>query len=95
VLFRATGPSLQGQVSGAMADPTLELHDGNGNLLGSNDNWPDALNAAEIQATGLAPTNNKESAILTTLPGANYTAIVRGAGNTTGIAVSEAFKLNN
>jgi hypothetical protein len=95
VLFRATGPSIQGQVSGALLDPTLELHDGNGAQLASNDNWRDALNASEIEATGLAPSDNNESAILMTLPPANYTAIVRGAGGTTGVAVSEAFKLSN
>jgi hypothetical protein len=87
---------VSGRLNAAAQDPTLELHDGNGNQLASDDNWRDALNATEIEATGLAPTNNNESAILmTALPGANYTAIVRGANNRTGIAVSEAFKLNN
>jgi hypothetical protein len=95
VLFRATGPSIQNQVPGALPDPTLELHDSNGTILGTNDNWRDALNATEIANTGLAPTNDAESAILMTLPPANYTSIVRGANGATGIAVSEAFKLNN
>jgi hypothetical protein len=95
VLFRATGPSLQGQVSDFLADPFLELHDANGVTLMMNDDWREAPNAADIEATGLAPKNNKESAILMTLPAANYTSVVRGVGNTTGIGVAEAFKLNN
>ena len=95
IVFRAIGPSLQGQVSGFLADPFLELHDANGNTLMTNDDWQQAPNAAEIQAAGLAPTNSKESAILMILPPANYTSIVRGVGNTTGIGVAEAYKLNN
>ena len=88
VIVRAIGPSLASFVSGAMADPTLELHDGNGGLLASNDNWR-SDQQDEIIATGVAPTDDLESAIVTMLPanGAQYTAIVRGAGNTTGIAV--------
>jgi hypothetical protein len=60
----------------------------------TNDNWPDAPNAAEIQATGLAPPDDHESAILMTLPAGNYTTIVRGKNGTTGIALAEAYKLN-
>lgn len=95
VLFRATGPSIQNQVPGALLDPILELHDANGAQLASNDNWGEASNAAEISGTGLAPANDKESAILMTLPAASYTSIVRGTNGTTGIALSEAFKLND
>jgi hypothetical protein len=98
VLFRALGPSVKvngNPVPGALQDPTLELHDGNGATMATNDNWSDAPNAAEIQATGLAPPDNHESAILMTLPPANYTTVVRGVGNTTGIALAEAYKLNN
>jgi hypothetical protein len=95
VVFRAIGPSLQGQLPGVLADPFLELHDSNGTTLMTNDDWQQAPNAAEIQAAGLAPSNNKESAILMTLPPSNYTSIVRGVGNTTGIGVAEAYKLNN
>jgi hypothetical protein len=71
------------------------LHDGNGALLSGNDNWRNASNAAEIEATGLAPVNNNESAILMPLGAGNYTSIVRGVNGTTGIAVSEAYKLDN
>jgi hypothetical protein len=96
VLFRAIGPELTAQgVANALQDPTLELHDGNGNLLRSNDNWRDAPNAAEIQATGLAPTDDRESAILLVLTPGNYTAIVRGVNDTTGVALAEAYKLTN
>jgi hypothetical protein len=98
VLFRALGPSVKvngAPVPGSLADPTLELHDGNGALLLSNDNWKDAPNASDIQATGLAPSDDRESAILTTLTSGNYTTIVRGVNGTTGIGLAEAYKLNN
>jgi len=92
VVVRAIGPSLP--VSGALSDPTLELHDGNGASLESNDNWVDSPNKQAIIDRGLAPANNAESAIIRSLPPANYTAIVRGANNGTGIAVVEAYALN-
>lgn len=98
ILFRALGPSVKingAPVPGALQDPTLELHDGNGTLLLSNDNWRDALNSAEIQSTGLAPPDDRESAILMTLTPGNYTTVVRGVNGTTGIGLAEAYKLNN
>jgi hypothetical protein len=76
-------------------DPVLELHDGNGATMATNDNWKSASNAAEIQATGLAPSDDRESAILMPFSAGNYTTILRGVNNTTGIAVAEAYKLNN
>ena len=82
-------------VPGALQDPTLELHDGNGAILLSNDNWKDAPNAADIQATGLAPSDDRESAILMTLAPGNYTTIMRGVNRTTGIGLAEAYKLDN
>ena len=89
VLFRALGPSLQSSgVTDALLDPTLELHDGNGTLLMSNNNWRQAPNVAEIQATGLPPPDDRESAILMALPPGNYTAITRGVNRTTGIALN-------
>jgi hypothetical protein len=95
VLFRATGPSLTGKgVPGALQDPILELHDGNGTLRETNDNWQEAANASEIQATGLAPADPRESAILVTLDPDNYTSIVRGVNRTTGIAVAEAYRVD-
>jgi hypothetical protein len=93
MLVRAVGPSLSGfGVPNALQDPTLELHDGNGGLLASNDDWR-ATQQTAIEATGLAPSNIKESAILAPLSPGSYTAIVRGAGNTTGVALVEVYKL--
>ena len=63
--------------------------------LRASDNWQQASNASDIQATGLAPFDPKESAILMTLSAGNYTSILRGKNNTTGIALSEAYKLDN
>ena len=98
VLFRALGPSVKsnGQpVPGTLQDPILELRDANGVQLQSNDDWQQASNASEIQATGLAPPDPKESAILMSLTAGNYTTILRGVNRTTGIALSEAYKLDN
>jgi hypothetical protein len=94
VLLRALGPTLtQFGVTGVLADPTMELHNGAGTLLLSNDNWKDTQQAA-ISATGLAPPNDLESAILSNLASGNYTAIVRGKNNTTGVALVEAYDLD-
>ncbi|PZR71333.1 MAG: hypothetical protein DLM73_16165 [Chthoniobacterales bacterium] len=96
VLCTGLGPSLQSSIPGALNDPTLELHDGNGALLMGNDDWRTAPNAAEIQATGLAPKDDREAAILMTLSAGNYTTIVRGVNRaTTGIGLAEVFKLDN
>ena len=98
VLFRALGPSVKSggtTVPGALANPEMDLFDANGTLLRSNDNWRDASNATEITDTGLAPPDNNESAILLSLGPGNYTAVVRGVSRTTGIALAEAYKLNN
>jgi hypothetical protein len=73
----------------------MEVRDGNGGLLRSNDDWQQATNASDIQATGLAPSNSKESAVLLSLPAGNYTSVVRGVNNTMGIALSETYKLDN
>ena len=93
VVVRALGPSLDSLgVSGALADPTLELHDSNGAILAANDNWQDTQ-AVELQGTGLAPSDSREAATLAWLiPGA-YTAIVRGNGAQTGIGLIEAYCL--
>ncbi len=93
VLIRAVGPSLP--VPGKLEDPLLELRDGNGGLLQSNDNWR-SDQEAEIIATTIPPSNDLESAIVHTLPanGAAYTAIVRGVDGSTGIAVVEVYALN-
>jgi hypothetical protein len=90
VIVRAIGPSLP--APGALGDPTLELHDGNGALVAFNDNWR-SDQEAEIIATGIPPTNNLESAIMRDVAPGNYTAIVRGVNSTTGVAVVEAYGL--
>jgi hypothetical protein len=79
-------------VPNALQNPTLELHDGSGALIDANDNWR-TDQQAEILATNLAPTDDRESAILWSLPPGNYTAIVRGSGNSTGVALVEAYQL--
>jgi hypothetical protein len=93
VIVRAIGPSLN--VPGKIADPTLELRDGNGALIDANDNWKESPNKQAIIDSTIPPTNDLESAVVATLPANNssYTAIVRGANNTTGIAVVEIYAL--
>ncbi|MBA3571100.1 MAG: Ig-like domain-containing protein [Pyrinomonadaceae bacterium] len=94
ILVRALGPSLAASgVSGALEDPTLELHDSNGGLLGANDNWKDTQ-SADIIATGIPPTDDREAAIVATLTEGAYTAIVRGANGTVGVALVEAYQLS-
>ena len=96
VIVRAIGPSLsQHGLSDVLADPTLELHDRNGALLRSNDNWQDdPSQASQIRASGLAPSSNLESAIIATLQPGNYTAIVRGKNSRQGIALAEVYDLD-
>jgi hypothetical protein len=95
MLFRAIGPALHAfGVSGELPDPLLSLYNANGILLRSNDNWRTATNHAQVQASGLAPTDNRESAILVTLPPGSYTAIVRGVNGITGVALAEVYMLH-
>jgi hypothetical protein len=94
VLLRALGPTLtQFGVTGVLADPTLDLRDGTGGPIASNDDWKDTQQAA-INGTGLAPPNDLESAILHTFTPGNYTAIVRGKNNTTGVGLVEAYDID-
>ncbi|PYM03200.1 MAG: hypothetical protein DMF19_00325 [Verrucomicrobia bacterium] len=90
---RALGPSLQQfGIANPLPDPRLELHDANGTLLASNDNWQsDASQAALISSYGLAPPNNLESAIAISLAPGAYTAIVTGKNNQTGIGLIEIY----
>lgn len=93
VLIRAIGPSTAGEgVVGPLADPVLTLFDKNGAILATNDNWK-STQQAEIAATGLAPTNDSEAAILTRLAPAEYTAVVTGANGSTGVALVEVYQL--
>ncbi|HKP02325.1 MAG TPA: hypothetical protein VJU77_03100 [Chthoniobacterales bacterium] len=94
VLLRAIGPSLaQFGIPNAMADPTLELFGADPAPIASNNDWRDTQEAA-IQASGLAPANNLESAIDVTLPPGNYTAVLKGNGDTIGVAVVETYDLD-
>jgi N-acetylneuraminic acid mutarotase len=95
VVVRALGPSLP--VSGALANPTLELHDQDGNLIAFNDDWktrPDGTSQqAEIEATRVSPAMEPESAFVRRLPPGSYTAIVRGKDDSTGIGLVEVYHL--
>jgi len=93
IVLRGIGPSLAAAgVSNPLADPTLELRDGNGALLVSNNDWQDnPAQAAELTAAGLAPTNQLESAIATTLPAGHYTALLSGLNNGVGVGLVEVY----
>ena len=94
VLVRAIGPELTALgVNGALEDTTLELHDKDGALITSNDDWKETQQAV-IEATGLAPKDDRESAILATLAPDIYTAIVRGKDGTTGVALVEVYNVS-
>jgi hypothetical protein len=95
IVARGVGPSLTAAgVPNALADPTLELRDSNGALLIANNDWQDnAVQAAELIADGLAPTNPLESGIAMTLPPGPYTALLAGLNNGTGIGVVEVYDL--
>jgi plastocyanin len=103
VIIRAIGPELtQFGVPNVLANPTLELHNGAGTLIASNDNWQTTIiggiitqdQVQEILGSGHAPTDGRESAIIADLPAGNYTAIVRGVSNTTGVALVEVYDLS-
>jgi YVTN family beta-propeller protein len=103
VMIRAIGPSLaRFSIQGFLPDPMLELHDSN-QLIGTNNNWRTTQlggiittdQVADIQASGIAPSHDLEAAIVATLePNQGYTAIVRGDGLATGMAVVEVFDLS-
>ena len=105
VILRAIGPELAAppfNVPDALANPTLELHDETGALIATNDNWRTTIiggiittnQVRDIIASGLAPADGRESAIIAELPAGNYTAILRGVNNTTGVALVEAYDLD-
>lgn len=95
VVLRAIGPSLGASgISGAIQDPQIELYDSAGSLLSSNDNWQASPDSAEIIDSGLAPSDPREAAIVATLPPGNYTAIVSGVNNETGIGLVESYALD-
>ena len=97
VIIRALGPSLGtgiNGVAGALSDPMLELRDASGNLIAVNDDWGTSSQVAEIIASTIPPVNPLESAIVATLGGGNYTAIVRGVDGVSGVGLVEVFDLD-
>lgn len=100
VLVRAIGPSLASSgLQGVLPDPTLELHDGNGATMATNDNWKvndqtQQSQEAAIKSTTIPPSNDLESAIVATLSPGAYTAVVRGKNGGTGVALVEVYNLH-
>lgn len=93
-LVRALGPTLANfGVANVLADPTIELMNASGVSVATNDNWASATNAAEVTASGLAPTDARESALLVTLTEGAYTIVVRGVGDTSGVGLVEFYEL--
>jgi hypothetical protein len=93
IILRALGPSLESFGLVGLSDPRLDLFDGEGTLLASNDNWQDSQ-AADIEATGLAPSDPLEAAILITLPRGAYTAVLSPvSGVIHGVALAELYKI--
>jgi hypothetical protein len=97
VAIRGMGPSLQsaGFVGTSLSDPTLQLRDSDNSLIASNDNWRDnPVSAAELEAVGLAPGFDFESAIVATLPPGAYTAIMGGRNSATGMGLVEIYDMD-
>ena len=93
VLIRAIGPSLLGpNIQNPLPDPALELHDADGGVIASNDNWKSNQQSV-IEATGIPPTDDNESAILVTLTPGNYTGIVSGTNGVTGVGLIEVYSV--
>jgi hypothetical protein len=89
-VIRAIGPSLPGSISNPLPDTTLQLRDQNGGLVQENDDWQ-TDQKAELEATGLQPTNIKEAALVRTIPPGQYSAQVRGKPESTGVGVVEIY----
>jgi hypothetical protein len=96
ILLRGIGPSLGAAgVANPLQDPFIELHDAQGGLVVSNDDWGSSPDAAALTTSGLAPTNPKESAILRTLAPGAYTVVLSGVNGGTGVGNVEAYNLGN
>lgn len=93
LVVRALGPTLSSAgLTGVLQDPTLTVYDTNGAVIAANDNWQDEQSDT-ISSTGLAPEDNRESAIYLSLTSGRYTAIVRGKNGTSGIGLVEFYRL--
>ena len=94
VMVRALGPSLAAAgVDGSLADPTLQVYNASGAIVAANDDWSESEDAGAIAATTIAPPNPRESAVVANLPAGDYTAVVRGVADTSGIALVEVYDL--
>ena len=94
LLVRALGPSLSRfGITGELADPILELHSSTGGVIATNNNWRDTQES-QIIASQLQPTDDAESALVLNLPAGSYTAVVSGAGNTSGVGLVEIYDLD-
>jgi glucose/arabinose dehydrogenase len=92
--IRGIGPSLANfSVSGPLADPVIQLNRGDGALVMGNDNWKNTQQA-EIASAGLAPSDDREAALIATLPAGNYSAVVNGKNGGTGVALAEVYDLD-
>jgi len=96
IVVRGIGPSLaQFGLNPVLADPTLELHDNNGGIIATNDNWQDDPNqAAQLSANGFAPSDPKEAGIFISMPPGQFTAILAGKNGGTGIGLVEIFNVH-
>ena len=93
VIVRAIGPSLGNSgVANPLDDPVLELHDQSGAVLAQNDDW--RSNQTQVEATGLSPADDRESAIVATLAPGGYTAIVTGKNSSTGVGLVEVYDID-
>jgi PKD repeat protein len=94
VILRGLGPSLTvngGPFPGRLDDPTLELHNSDGVIIASNDDWKS--NQAEVEASGIPPTDDREPAIVITLDPGSYTVVMRGKNNSSGTGVVETYDI--
>src|SRR5678815_5249421 len=102
VIIRAIGPELTAYgIPNALSNPILELHDSTGALIASNNSWLNTIiggiitndQVRDIRNSGYAPGDARESAIIADLPAGNYTAIVRGVNDTSGVALVDVYDL--
>ena len=95
VIVRGIGPSLVSKgITDALADPVVDLHNANGDIIDSNDNWMDNPNMQMVIDAGLAPADPNEAALYEILPAGSYTAVLSGVGATTGVGLVESYNID-
>ena len=95
LIVRGLGPSLASSgVGNFLSDPILTIYDNNGDAIAVNDNWQDDIYASDISLSGLAPTDDVESATILHLPAGSYTAIIAGVAGSTGAGLVEVYNLD-